>query len=107
MLVNLIKPELRSIEHAIAENKIDRDASGRRQEPPVDPCPDMIRALACFLNWYMKAQLLLFPVKMAPDLQRSVKVWKEVARKSFGANQVRKRFAISPKCTLLITKGLR
>ena len=31
MLVDLIEPELRSIEHAIAENKIDRDANGRRQ----------------------------------------------------------------------------
>ena len=83
MLVDLIEPELRSIEHAIAENKIDRDTSGRRQAPPVDPCPDMIRALACFLDWYMKARLLLFPVQMAPDLQRSVKVWKEVAEEVF------------------------
>ena len=39
VLLDPIEPELRSIEHAIAENKIDRDASGRRQAPPWNPAP--------------------------------------------------------------------
>ena len=83
VLLDLIDPELSLIDKAIREGKVGMDAMGNRPATPQDPCPDMVRALACFLDWYMKARLLLFPVQMAPDLQRSVKVWKEVAEEVF------------------------
>ena len=39
-------------------------------EPPEDPCPDIVNCLAYFLEWYMMARLLLFPLDETPELQR-------------------------------------
>jgi len=61
MLRNLIRPEIELIEQAIKDGRVDRDADGDLPQPPVDPCPDMIKAHACFLDWYMMARLLKFP----------------------------------------------
>ena len=83
VLVDLIDPELRFVEQAIREGKVDTNAMGNRPAPPKDPCPDMVRALACFLDWYMQARLLLFPVDMAPELQRRAKVMKETLQEVF------------------------
>jgi len=77
VLRDLIDPELRLIEQAIRDGKVDKDARGNLPEPPDDPCPDIIRALASFLDWYMLARLLLFPMDMAPELQRRAYVMKE------------------------------
>ena len=83
VLVDLIDPELRMIEQAIRDGRVDKDAKGNRPAPPQDPCPDMVRALACFLDWYMQARLLLFPVDMAPELQRRANVMKETLQEVF------------------------
>ena len=83
VLVDLIDPELRFVEQAIREGKVDTNAMGNRPAAPKDPCPDMVRALACFLDWYMQARLLLFPVDMAPELQRRAQVMKETLQEVF------------------------
>ena len=43
----------------------------------------MIHALACFLDWYMQARVLLFPLDMAPELQRSAFVMKRELQRVF------------------------
>ena len=83
ILQNLIDPELILIEQGIREGRVDKDATGRFPAPPQDPCPDMVRALACFLDWYMPARLLLFPMAMAPDLQRRANVMKDTLQEVF------------------------
>ncbi len=83
VLIDLIDPELRSIEQAIRQGKVDKDSKGNLLARPQDPCPDMVRALACFLDWYMQARLLMFPVDMAPELQRRANVMKETLQEVF------------------------
>ena len=83
VLRDLIDPELRMIEHAIRDGKVDKGADGRFPAPPKNPCPDIIRALAYFLDWYMLARPLLFPMDMAPELQRRAFVMKEVLQEVF------------------------
>ena len=83
VLIDLIDPELRSIEQAIRQGKVDKDSKGNLPARPQDPCPDMVRALACFLDWYMQARLLMFPVDMAPELQRRANVMKETLQEVF------------------------
>jgi len=83
VLLDLIDPELSLIEKAIREGKVGMDAIGNRPAPPQDPCPDMIRALAYFLDWYMQARLLMFPMDEAPELQRRATVMKETVQEVF------------------------
>jgi len=49
VLRDLIDPELRLIEQAIRDGKVDKDARAPRRIGD-DPCPDVIRALASFLD---------------------------------------------------------
>lgn len=85
VLRDLIDPELRLIEQAICDGKVDKgtDSDGKFPEPPDNPCPDIIRALACFLDWYMMARLLMFSMDEAPELQRRAFVMKEVLQEVF------------------------
>jgi hypothetical protein len=49
-----------------------------------DPCPDMIKALTCFLDWYIPARKLWFPVDMVPELHwRRALVMKRELRRVF------------------------
>ena len=83
VLRDLIDPELRLIEQAIRDGKVDKGTDGKFPAPPDNPCPDIIRALACFLDWYMMARLLMFPMDEAPELQRRAFVMKEVLQEVF------------------------
>jgi hypothetical protein len=79
---DLITPELEIIASAIRDGRI-RDMNGADPEPPTDPCPEIIRALALFLDWYTLARRNLFPVSMAPELQRRCRAMKEALKRVF------------------------
>ena len=83
VLRDLIDPEIALIEQAIRDGRIDRDENGNLPEPPEDPCPDMVGALAYFLDWYMQARLLIFPLDMAPELQRRAFEMKRALQRVF------------------------
>jgi hypothetical protein len=82
VLRDLLAPELALLEQAISSGRVTM-VDGRRPEPPEDPCPDMIKALACFIDWYMPARKLWFPVDMAPELQRRANVMKRELKRVF------------------------
>ena len=80
---DLIRPEIELIQRAIKDGKVDTDEDGNLPVPPEDPCPDIIQALAIFLDWYMLARVLLFPLDMAPELQRRAFAMKEELQRVF------------------------
>jgi hypothetical protein len=67
VLRDLLAPELALLEQAICNGRVTT-LDSETPELPEDPCPDMIKALACFIDWYMPARKLWFPVDMAPEL---------------------------------------
>jgi hypothetical protein len=82
VLHDLIGPELEVINRAIVDGRV-RMINGAPPEPPTDPCPEIIRALALFLDWYILARRLWFPVDMIPELQRRCCVFKEAFKAVF------------------------
>jgi len=56
---------------------------GETPQLPKDPSPDMIKALACFIDWYMLARKLWFPVDNAAELQRRAIVMKRELKRVF------------------------
>jgi hypothetical protein len=75
---DLIRPELTVIQKAIDNGTVDRDPdTDELPDYPSDPCPDIINSLACYLDWYCLARASLFPVDMAPELQRRYLVLKK------------------------------
>jgi len=85
VLRDLLAPELAHLEQAI-RNRLVKTVNGDTPPRPEDPCPDMIKALACFIDWYMLARKLWFPVDMAPELQRRATVMKRELKRVFPEN---------------------
>ena len=81
-LRDLIPQEIEFIKQAIRTRQVDA-VDGRMPEPPEDPCPDIVNCLACFLDWYMMARLLLFPMDDTPELQRRAFVMKGELQRVF------------------------
>jgi hypothetical protein len=81
-LRDLIRPELEIINSAIRNGRI-RTINGGLPAPPTDPCPEIIEAMALFLDWYTLARRLLIPVSMIPELQRRGLVMKEALKRVF------------------------
>jgi len=79
---DLIAQEIEFIKQAIRNRQVD-PVDGRMPEPPEDPCPEIINCLACFLDWYMMARLLIFPMEETPELQRRAFVMKGELQRVF------------------------
>ena len=82
VLRDLLAPEIALLAHEISNGRV-KTVDGETPELPEDPCQDMIKALACFLDWYMLARKLNFPVGMAPELQRRAFVMKRELQRVF------------------------
>ena len=82
VLRDLIPQEIEFIKLAIKNKQVDV-VDGRMPEPPEDPCPEIVNCLACFLDWYMMARLLLFPMEETPELQRRAFVMKGELQRVF------------------------
>lgn len=83
VLRDIIDPEIAFIAEEIRNGRVDKNADGNYPEPPANPCPNMIKAFASFLDWYMQARLLLFPMDMAPELQRRAFAMKKTLQEVF------------------------
>jgi hypothetical protein len=81
VLRDLLTPEIEIIRRELTKpgNKTDiRIISNLR-----DPWKDMVEALSSFLDWFIMARSMLFPLEDAPELQKKSRLMKQDLQRVF------------------------
>ena len=83
VLQGLLKKPFDVIKTAIRQQKVDKGSDGRFPDPPEDPCPDMVNAIAIFSDWYSMARMINLPLKQVPELQRRQQLFRNEYKRVF------------------------
>ena len=81
VLRDLLTPEIQIIRRELTNHgNSDRAAALSNLK---DPWKDMVEALSSFLDWYILARSMLFPLEDAPELQRRARFMKQELQRVF------------------------